>query len=85
MGFRLQLHRKKPKGKPMPIHTLKANGKKSTVRCRVEYVFAAQKGHMGLFIRTIGLARATCKIKLANLVYNMKRLVFWETKRAFVG
>jgi hypothetical protein len=28
---------------------------------------------MGLFIRTIGIARATIKIGMANLVYNIKR------------
>jgi hypothetical protein len=31
---------------------------------------------MRLFIRTIGIARATAKIKMANLVYNIKRLIF---------
>ena len=31
---------------------------------------------MDLFIRTIGIARATMKIGMANLVYNLKRLVF---------
>jgi hypothetical protein len=31
---------------------------------------------MDLFIRTIGLSRATTKIGLANLVYNVKRLIF---------
>ena len=30
----------------------------------------------GLFIRTIGIARATTKIGMANLVYNVKRLIF---------
>jgi IS5 family transposase len=30
---------------------------------------------MGLFIRTIGIARAATKIGLANLAYNMKRLL----------
>ena len=29
-----------------------------------------------LFIRTIGIARATTKIGMANLVYNIKRLIF---------
>ncbi len=82
-GFRSQIHCKKPKGKPMPVNISKANGKRSTVRCRVEQVFAVQKEQMGLFIRSIGLTRATCKITLANLVYNMKRLVFWESRRAF--
>ena len=31
---------------------------------------------MELFIRTIGIARATTKIGLANLVFNIKRLPF---------
>ena len=31
---------------------------------------------MGLFIRTIGIARATTKIGMVNLVYNIKRLLF---------
>jgi hypothetical protein len=43
---------------------------------RVEHVFAEQKDRMGLFIRTIGIARATTKIGMANLVYNIKRFVF---------
>ena len=29
-----------------------------------------------LFIRTIGIARATTKIGMANLVYNIKRFIF---------
>jgi len=48
---------------------------KSKVRSRVEHVFAEQKGRMRLFIRTIGIARATTKIGLANILYNMKRLI----------
>ena len=35
---------------------------------------------MGLFIRTIGIARAKTKIGLANLVYNMRRLVWLQFK-----
>jgi hypothetical protein len=31
---------------------------------------------MNLLIRTVGIATATTKIGMANLVYNMKRLVF---------
>jgi hypothetical protein len=37
---------------------------------------------MGLFIRTIGMARATTKIGLANLVYNIKRLICLERRVA---
>jgi hypothetical protein len=54
------------------------NALKSKVRSRVEHVFAMQKDKMDLFIRTIGIARATMKIGMANLVYNMRRLVFLD-------
>lgn len=77
-GFRSQVHRKKPKGRPMPDAVRRANAIKSTVRSRVEHVFAEQKDRMGLFVRTIGIARARVKIGMANLVYNFKRLLFWR-------
>ena len=64
---------RKPQGKPMPARTAKANGRKSQVRAAVEHVFARQKGPMALVVRTIGIARASVKIGLANLVYNMNR------------
>ncbi len=57
------------------------NGAKSKVRAAVEHVFARQKGPMALVVRTIGLARATVKIGLANLVYNMNRAV-WLVRQA---
>jgi IS5 family transposase len=76
-----RIHRKKPKGKPMPWNVARANGAKSKVRSAVEHVFARQKGPMGLVVRTIGIARATVKIGLANIVYNMKRAV-WLTEQA---
>ena len=77
-GFVSRIHRKKPPGKPMTETTRRANALKSEVRSRVEHVFAVQKDKMDLFIRTIGLARATVKIGMANLVFNMKRLVFLD-------
>lgn len=42
----------------------------------IEHVFAGQKHRMGLFIRTIGIARARIKIGMANLAYNFQRLVW---------
>ena len=60
----------------MPETKRRANNAKSKIRARVEHVFAAQKDRMGLFIRTIGFARATTKIGMANLAYNIKRLIF---------
>ena len=37
---------------------------------------------MALVVRTIGLARATLKIGLANLAYNMRRFIFLQRKTA---
>jgi IS5 family transposase len=79
-----QIHRKKPKGKPMNAKTRAANAKKSSVRVHVEHVFAVQKHQMGLFIRTIGKARAEAKLGLANIAYNIKRLIFHERRKATV-
>jgi IS5 family transposase len=63
----------------MPAPMVRANGRKSKVRAAVEHVFAHQKGPMGLVVRTIGLARARVKSGLANLVFNMKRMI-WLTR-----
>lgn len=72
------IHRKKPAGRPMPARTARANARKSAVRAHIEHVFAEQKARLGLFVRTIGLARATTKIGLANLVTNMRRLLWLQ-------
>jgi IS5 family transposase len=77
-----QIHRRKPAGKPMPPATARANAKKSSIRARIEHVFAHQKNRFGLFIRTIGLARAEAKLMLANLAYNFDRLIFHERRNA---
>jgi transposase, IS5 family len=42
----------------------------------------APQDHLALFIRTIGIAGARVKIGLANLVYNLKRLLFLRTAAA---
>ena len=80
-GLVSRIHRKKPQGWPMPERTRRANARKSAVRSKVEHVFAHQKGLMAIIVRTIGLARAKVKIGLANLAYNMRRLV-WLRRRA---
>ena len=77
-----RIHRKKPRGKPMPDHVRRGNATKSAVRCKVEHVFAQQKDRMKLFIRTIGIDRATAKVGLVNIAYNMNRLIFHERRAA---
>jgi IS5 family transposase len=77
-----RIHHKKPRGKPMPHAVARANAKKSKIRARVEHVFAEQKDRMGLFIRTIGIARAEAAITLANMAYNMKRWCWLDRRIA---
>jgi transposase, IS5 family len=66
----------------MPPHIARGNATRARVRSRVEHVFAAEKRRMGLVVRTIGLARATAKITLANLAYNLSRLAWIEGRHA---
>jgi IS5 family transposase len=75
-----RIHRRKPTGRPLPRHTARANAAKSAVRAHVEHPFAYQKGVMGLVIRTIGLARASATVTLANMAYNMKRWCWLERR-----
>ena len=77
-----RIHRRKPAGRPMPKHVARANAGKSSIRAAIEHVFAHQKNRFGLFIRTIGLARAEAKLILANIAYNFDRLIFHERASA---
>jgi IS5 family transposase len=81
-GYFSDIHQKKPKGRPMSEAMARANGRRSKIRAFVEHVFAQQKSRMGLFVRTIGMARARTKIGMANLAYNLKRYVWHEGRTA---
>jgi IS5 family transposase len=65
----------------MPDHIARSNATRARVRSLVEHVFAAEKQRTGLVVRCVGLVRATGRITLANLAYNMRRLV-WIAGRA---
>jgi IS5 family transposase len=49
---------------------------RTKVRSRFEHVFATEKHGIGPVVRTMGVVRATAKITLANLAYNMRGLVW---------
>jgi hypothetical protein len=66
----------------MPTAVARANATKSKVRARVEHVFAVQKDRMGLFVRTIGIARAEATLALANMALNMKRWCWLDRRSA---
>ncbi len=74
------IHRRRRLGKPMPPHIRGGNATRSKNRAPVDHVFAVQKQAMARAIRTIGIARARTKIGLANIAYNIRRLV--QLKRA---
>jgi IS5 family transposase len=81
-GLVSRIHFRKPPGKALAAQRQSANAARSKIRSAVEHVFADQKSRMGLFIRTVGIARAKAKIGFANIAYNMRRLVFWQTAMA---
>ncbi len=85
-GYRSHIHHKGKRAKPLTARQMKANKTRSKVRVRVEHVFGFQERSMGgKFIRTIGLARASVKIGMMNLIYNMNRLVQFERGVAAPG
>lgn len=81
-GYFSDIHHKKPKGRPMSETMSRANGRRSKIRAFVEHVFAHQKSRMGLFVRTIGIARARTKIGMVNLAYNLTRFVWRQRQTA---
>jgi len=83
-GLVSKIHFRRSAGKDLPAPRQRANAARSKVRAHVEHPFAEMKDRMGLFIRTIGIARATVKIGMANLAFNMKRLLFWKARTATI-
>ena len=81
-GLSPRFQRAKPRGRPMPAHIARGNATRARVRSLVEHVFATEKRRMGPVIRCIGIVRATARITLANLAYNMRRLVWIEGRAA---
>ncbi len=81
-GKRSLIHFRRQPGKDLTGPQKRANAARSKIRGKVEHVFATQKAQMGLFIRTIGLERARLKIGMANIAYNMKRLVWISSRGA---
>lgn len=79
-GLISKIHFRKPLRKAMPVARAKANAVRSRTRSAIEHVFAHMKGPMNLCVRTIGIARATVKIGMANLAYNMRRFVWLERR-----
>src|SRR3982075_989581 len=75
-GFKSRIHVRAGRNRPLSQAQQAANQKKSKIRARIEHVFGAQEiAPGGRIVRTIGMVRAQAKIGLANLAYNIRRLV----------
>lgn len=82
-GFKSRIHVRASRNHPLSKAQEAANTTKSRVRARIEHVFGAQENTPGgRLVRTIGIVRARAKIGLANLAYNMRRLVSLERMAA---
>lgn len=74
-GLVPQFQRARPRERPMPAYIARGNASRARVRSLVEHVFAIEKRCIGLIVRFIGLVRATARTTLANLAYNIRRLL----------
>lgn len=73
-GYRPHIQRKGQRNHPLSDWEKQGNKTRSRIRSRVEHVFGAQLQRAGvLVVRCIGLARASTRIGLRNLAYNMDR------------
>ena len=70
-----QINERAYRGKPLTEGQEISNKAKSRVRARVEHVFGHMENSMGgIFVRTIGIARAKVGVTLMNLAYNLSRM-----------
>ncbi|WP_253695175.1 transposase [Treponema sp. OMZ 791] len=76
-GIEGQICERGARGKPLTKKQKISNRKKSKIRARVEHVFGFMTNSMkGIYVRTIGLARATFSIIMMNLTYNLCRYCY---------
>jgi len=69
-----KVHEKGYKGKPLTEVQIASNKEKSKTRVRVEHVFGFMEQSMNkLYVRSIGLKRASGFVTMVNLTYNLFR------------
>jgi IS5 family transposase len=79
-----QINERAYRGKPLSETQEMSNKTKSRVRARVEHVFGHMENSMGgIFLRTIGAARAKVGVTLMNLTYNLSRVEILIRTKAF--
>ncbi len=77
------MHHRAWKDRPLNRREQRENRARSRIRARVEHVFGHQvKAMRQTLVRGIGLARVRTRMALANLAYNMSRLVQLQPRAA---
>ena len=85
-GLKSRIHRRAMRNHPLSKAQEAVNKTRSKVRARVEHVFGHQEMSMGgKIVRTIGIARATFKIGMMNLGYNIRRFTMLQRAAAAPG
>mgnify|MGYP000002174486 FL=1 len=83
LQFDSQIHERGYRNHPLSEKQKDVNREKSKTRAKVEHVFGDWVMTMGgKLLRCIGKPRATAQLGLKNLVYNLKRYVFWQSQLA---
>jgi IS5 family transposase len=78
------IHERAYRDKPLTKAQELGNSEKSRVRARVEHVFGHMTNSMGgIFLKTIGVARAAVGVGLMNLTYNLTRIEVLIRKKVF--
>lgn len=79
-----QINERAYRGKPLSEAQESSNKAKSRVRARVEHVFGHMENSMGgIFVRSIGIARAKVGVALMSLTYNLSRIEVLIRNKAF--
>ena len=86
LGFVSHIHERAYRNRPLTEEQKESNRERSKVRAKVEHVFGTWVNSMGgKLMRSIGKQSVKASIGLKNLVYNLKRYVFWEGKNELRG
>ena len=82
LGFISYIHERAYRNRPLTEAQKESNRERSKVRAKVEHVFGTWVNSMGgKLMRYIGKQSIKASIGMKNLVYNLKRYVFWEGKK----
>ena len=78
----LHINEKGTRNNPLTDEQKESNRVKSKTRARVEHIFGYISRFMGgIYIRTIGIARAKREITGMNLAYNIRRIAFLHSAK----